>query len=93
MCIKQNCVLISIPLTQGLQDGCHASGAPVFEAPQDGDGVDNGGLADVDLLEPPFERWVLLDVLPILVLPCQVRHLVSGYKQKGVLTGMRTACY
>jgi len=42
--------------------------SPVLEAAQDGDGVDDRGLADVHLLEAPLQCGVLLDVLPVLVL-------------------------
>ena len=40
---------------------------PLTEAAQDADGVFDGGLVDHDRLEPPLERRVLLDVLPIFV--------------------------
>ena len=77
-----------MPLTQSLQNKCHASSAPVFEATQDGDGVDDGGLADVDLLEPPLERRVLLDVFPVFVLPCQCALFCQRVQAKG-----RHHCY
>ncbi len=40
---------------------------PLLEAAQDGDRVVDGGLADVDRLEPSLQRGVLLDVLLELV--------------------------
>ena len=39
----------------------------LFEAAQDGDGVFDVGLADVDDLEAAFERCILFDVLAVLV--------------------------
>src|SRR6185295_11601990 len=39
----------------------------LFEATQDADGVGDAGLADEDRLKAPFERFVLFDVLAILV--------------------------
>ena len=49
-----------------------AGSAPVLQAAQDGDGVRDGGLAHIHLLEAPLQRRVLLNVLPVLVLPYTV---------------------
>ncbi len=38
-----------------------------LQAPQNGDGVLDAGLVDDDLLEPPLQRGILLDVLAVLV--------------------------
>ena len=40
------------------------------QAPQDFDGVNDGGLTDVDGLEAPFQRSITLDVLAILIQGC-----------------------
>src|SRR5207249_10872590 len=40
---------------------------PLAEPAEDGDGVLDRGLSDVDRLEAPLERGVLLDVHPVLV--------------------------
>jgi len=38
------------------------AGAPLAEAAQDGDGLVDGGRLDQDLLEPPLQGLVLLDI-------------------------------